>query len=127
MLKVWLLVISFILTTTATFAAKPEWIDEIYFKVDDSIYVVGHSKFHRRYSLAFGDAFHNASVQAALLKDVDIMVTYSEEILNGENPEMKEYSKLSSTINFRRSRLVNKYIEFNDKREYKVYILMEMR
>jgi len=55
------------------------------------------------------------------------MVTYSEEILNGENPEMKEYSKLSSTINFRRSRLVNKYIEFNDKREYKVYILMEMR
>lgn len=127
MLKIWLLAISFIFTALTTFAAKPEWIDEIYFKVDDSIYVVGHSKFHRRYSLAFGDAFHNASVQAALLKDVDIMVTYSEEILNGENPEMKEYSKLSSTINFRRSRLVNKYIEFNDKREYKVYILMEMR
>ena len=104
MLKIWLLAISFIFTATTTFAAKPEWIDEIYFKVDDSIYVVGHSKFHRRYSLAFGDAFHNASVQAALLKDVDIMVTYSEEILNGENPEMKEYSKLSSTINFRRSR-----------------------
>lgn len=127
MLKIWLLVISFILTTTATFAAKPEWIDEIYFKVDDSIYVVGHSKFRQKYSLAFGDAFHSASVQAALLKDVNIMVTYSEEILNGKNPKMKEYSKLSSTINFRHSRLVNKFVELNDKREYKVYVLMEMR
>jgi len=127
MLKRLLLLINLLFISTITLANSPKWISEIYFRVDDSIFVVGQSRFKEKYSLAFGEAFHDAAVQAALLKEVDIIVDYSEEILNGTNPEMKEYSKLSSKINFKHSRMKDKFVEINENDQYKVYLLIELR